>query len=116
MGADVVIAVDVSSDVEPFEDKSGLDIVMRADAVSRICLNEIMVKAADVVIHPDVGSTHWADFSDPMSLVRMGETAAREKLMAIRTIMHRPQIPQKTIVDQIRSIKDKIIEKVTGPK
>jgi NTE family protein len=28
MGADVVIAVDVSSDVEPFEDKSGLDIVM----------------------------------------------------------------------------------------
>ena len=40
MGADIVIAVDVSSEIGKFEDKFGLDVVIRADAVSRIYLNE----------------------------------------------------------------------------
>jgi NTE family protein len=114
MGADIVIAVDVSSDVATFEDKSGLDIVLRADAVTRIYLNEILVRDADVVIHPAVGDTHWADFSNPRDLVKQGETAALEKLIAIRTVIHRSVMPQKTLTDQIRSIKDKIMEKVTG--
>ncbi len=116
MGADIVIAVDVSSDVEIFEDKSGLDIVLRADAVSRIYLNEILVRDADVVVHPIVGETHWADFSNPRDLFKQGETAALEKLITIRTMIHRAVVPQKKLVDQIRSIKDKIMEKVTGSK
>ncbi|MGE5174135.1 MAG: patatin-like phospholipase family protein, partial [Betaproteobacteria bacterium] len=116
MGADIVIAVDVSSDAEIFEDKSGLDIVLRADAVSRIYLNEILVRDADVVIHPVVGETHWADFSDPKDLFKQGETAALEKLITIRTVIHRAIVPQKKLVDQIRLIKDKIMEKVTGGK
>jgi len=116
MGADIVIGVDVSSEVATFEDKSGLDIVLRADAVSRIYLNEIMIKEADALIHPDVGATHWADFSDPVNLFRAGETAALEKLIAIRAVIARAEIPQKKLVDQIRSIKDKIMEKVTGAK
>ncbi len=116
MGADLVIAVDVSSDVAIFEDKSGLDIVLRADAVSRIYLNEILIRDCDVVIHPAVGETHWADFSDPKDLFKQGETAALEKLITIRTIIHRAVVPQKKLVDQIRSIKDKIMEKVTGSR
>ena len=64
MGADIVIAVDVSSEIGKFEDKFGLDVVLRADAVSRIYLNEILVQEADVLIHPAVGATHWADFSN----------------------------------------------------
>ncbi len=116
MGADVVIAVDVSSDVEPFDDKSGLDIVLRADAVSRIYLNQILVREADIVIHPAVGSTHWADFSNPRNLIEQGETAALEKLISIKTLIHRTAFPQRKLVEQIRSIKDKIVEKVTGSK
>jgi NTE family protein len=114
MGADIVIAVDVSSDVATFEDKSGLDIVLRADAVTRIYLNEILVRDADVVIHPAVGDTHWADFSDAKGLVKEGETAALEKLITIRTLVHRAALPQKKLSDQIRSIRDRIMEKVTG--
>ncbi|HUI44941.1 MAG TPA: patatin-like phospholipase family protein [Nitrospirota bacterium] len=114
MGADVVIAVDVSSDVATFEDKSGLDIVLRADAVSRIYLNEIMAKEADVVIHPAVGETHWADFSDPRDLFKQGETAALEKLVMIRTSIHRSAIRQRKLADHIRSIKDKIMGKMSG--
>lgn len=116
MGADIVIAVDVSSDVALFEEKSGLDIVLRADAVTRIYLNKILVKDADIVIHPKVGNTHWADFSRPKELFKQGETAAHEKLLSIRTLIHRAAVPQKGLADQIRTIKDKIVEKITGEK
>lgn len=116
MGADIVIAVDVSSDVELFEEKSGLDIVLRADAVTRIYLNEILVRNADVVIHPAVGGTHWADFSNPKEMYKQGETAALEKLISIRTLMHRAVVPQKSFADRMRTIKDKIMEKVKDEK
>ena len=114
MGADIVIAVDVSSDVATFEDKSGLDIVLRADAVSRIYLNELQVREADVVIHPEVGGIHWADFSNPRELYKQGETAAHAKLITVRAVMQRTVVPQKRLLDQIRSIRDKIMEKVGG--
>ncbi len=116
MGADIVIAVDVSSDVATFEDKSGLDIVLRADAVTRIYLNELLARQADLVIHPEVGGIHWADFSNPKDLITAGETAALEKLISIRTLIHRADIPPKKLSDQLRLIKDKILEKVTGAK
>ncbi len=116
MGADIVIAVDVSSDVETFDEKSGLDIVLRADAVTRIYLNQILAKKASLVIHPRVGDIHWADFSHPKKLIKQGETAAYEKLISIRTLIHRAQIPQKKFADQIRTIKDKIVGKLTGEK
>jgi NTE family protein len=119
MGADIVIAVDVSSEIGRFEDKYGLDIVLRADAVSRVYLNDILAQEADVVLHPAVGATHWADFSNPRELYRQGEAAALENLVTVRTVIHRAavsEVPQKTLVDQIKDIKDKIIEKVVGGK
>jgi NTE family protein len=116
MGADVVIAVDVSSEIAEFEDKSGLDIVLRADAVTRVYLNELLVSDADVDIHPDVGNVHWADFSDPRGLYKQGEIAALEKIMSIKAAIHRAAAPQKKLVDQIKLIRDKIMEKVGGGK
>jgi NTE family protein len=106
MGADIVIAVDVSSDVAQFEEKSGLDIVLRADAVTRIYLNEILARDADVIIHPAVGDTHWADFSNPKKMFKEGETAALEKLISIRTLIHRTAVPQKKPADHEQTIKD----------
>jgi NTE family protein len=116
MGADIVIAVDVSSDVAVFEEKSGLDVVMRADAVTRIYLNEILVRDADIAIHPAVGDTHWADFSNPKMLYKQGETAALEKLVSVRGIIHRAVLPQNKHAGHIRTIKAKVVEKATGEK
>jgi NTE family protein len=116
MGADIVIAVDVSSAAETFEDKSGLDVVLRADAVTRIYLNELIVKEADVVIHPDVGKTHWADFGSVKEMYKQGEIATLEKLVTIRSVIHRAAMPQKKFSDHIRTIKDKIMEKMAGIK
>jgi NTE family protein len=119
MGADIVIAVDVSGDIGRFDDKFGLDVVMRADAVTRVYLNELLVQEADVALHPAVGATHWADFSDPRHLFRQGETEAIEKLVPVKTVVYRAsvtRVPQKKLVEQIKGIKDKIIGKVTGGK
>jgi NTE family protein len=121
MGASVVIAVDVASEMGRFEDRSGLDIVLRADAVTRVYLNDILLHEADVIIHPDVGGRHWADFGNPRELFRQGEIAGLEKLMAVRSAIHRaglrPTEPQpRTLVEHIKTITDKIVEKVTGAK
>ena len=117
MGATIIIAVDVSSSVETFDDdKSGLDIILRADAVTRIYLNELLVKAADVVIHPAVSHTHWADFSNAKLMYKQGEIAALEKLVAIRSVIHRAVVPQKRFADHLRTIKGKIMEKMMGIK
>jgi len=114
LGADVVIAVDVSSEIAKFDDTSGLDIVLRADAVTRVFLNELLLDEADVVVHPPVGQVHWADFSNPRDLVRKGELATLERIVAIRSAIHRAAMP-KSFLEQIRSIKDKIVE-VVRPK
>ena len=114
MGADVVIAVDVSSEMPKFTDSSGLDIVLRADAVSRVFLNQLLLDEADVSIHPSVGDIHWADFRQPRELVRQGEHATLQQMVAIRSAIYRAVEPPRKIVDQIKIIKDIIKEKVTG--
>lgn len=116
MGADVVIAVDVSSEMPKFEDTSGLDIVLRADAVTRVFLNELLLDEADVSIHPAVGEVHWADFSNPRELIRQGEHATLERMVAIRSAIHRAAAPPRKLVEQIKIIKDIIRDKVVGPK
>lgn len=116
MGADVVIGVDVSSEIPKLMSKSGLDIVMRADAVTRIYLNDLLLADADVLIHPNVGEWNWADFSNPRELIKEGGKAALEKLLAVRTAIHKAALPSKTLVDHIKTIKDKIMEKVVGGK
>jgi NTE family protein len=114
MGADIVIAVDVSSEMAKFEETSGLDIVLRADAVTRVFLNGLLLDEADLFIHPKVGDVHWADFSDPKVLIRQGERATLERIVDIRKAMIHAAAPPKTLAEQLRSIKERIVEKVTG--
>ncbi len=116
MGADVIIAVDVSSEIATFEDTSGLDIVLRADAVTRVFLNELLLDEAHLSIHPAVGDVHWADFSHPRELVSQGERAAHDKLVEIRRAILHAVVPQHKLVDQIKMIKDKIVDKVAKTK
>lgn len=115
MGAHIVIAVDVSSDMAQFDSRSGLDIILRADAVTRVYLNSILLRDAAVVIRPKVGGVHWADFSNPRAMFREGEAAALERLLPIRSAIHRASMSmQKSLADRIRKLKDRILEKVVG--
>ena len=116
MGAQVIIGVDVSSETPRFTGGSGLDIILRSDAVTRIYLNDLLLADADVLIHPNVDGCQWADFSGPRELFRAGEKAALESLPAIRTAVHKRALSRKALAEGFKTIKDKWLETFAGGK
>lgn len=77
LGADFVIAVDIHASLdEPPAQYRGIDIVSRAHAITGHALREALLADADVVIRPEVGHIHWADFGRYAELIRAGEEAA----------------------------------------
>ena len=85
LGADVVIAVDVSKEIEDTKGfRNGLNIMVRANAIKSEALKAMQCRFADVLVEPDVDHIHWADFSRLDECVTLGERAARERLPAIQ--------------------------------
>ncbi len=73
LGADFVIAVDVSNEIREYDEPdNGLDTVFRADAITRFALSERQIEKADWVLRPNVGKIHWADFSEAAQMIRKG--------------------------------------------
>ena len=63
-GADMVIAVDVARKKKvKSQFMTGLEISIRASEISREKLKELQLKDAHIILAPDVGILHWADFS-----------------------------------------------------
>lgn len=110
MGAQVIIGVDVLTETSSFVSGSGLDIILRSDAVTRIYLNDLLLADADVLIRPDVCGCQWADFSGPRELFGAGEKAALESLPAIHAAIHKAAVSRKALGDRLKTIKDKIKE------
>jgi len=91
LGADRVIAVDVTRElIRPPAFQNGLEVMFRADEITNYRLNEFHLKAADVIVRPKMGATHWADFGRLDDLIRLGEEAAEEKLGDIRRLLLPP--------------------------
>ena len=85
LGASMVIGVDVSKEIEDTSGyRSGLNIMVRANAVKADALKEMQCRFADVLIEPDVDHVHWADFSAIVECISLGEEAARRKIGEIR--------------------------------
>ena len=85
MGADVVIAVNVSHDsLKPPELKRALEIYFRTQDITKRVLIEKQLEAADVIITPQVGHIHWADFTAAETIIKLGEQAAQQALPQIR--------------------------------
>ncbi|MFN7974533.1 MAG: patatin-like phospholipase family protein [Acidobacteriota bacterium] len=77
MGADLVVAVDIHASLpESPVLTRGLDIVSRSNAITGHKLRELLLAEADVVIRPEVGHIHWADFGRYAEAIRSGEEAA----------------------------------------
>ncbi len=90
MGADVVIAVDISSELEDTKEfAKGYEIMIRARAASDSILRTIHTCYADILIKPNVGRLHWADFSKAESSIIEGEKACRDALPELRSIKKR---------------------------
>lgn len=86
-GADVVIAVDVSSGAERTVPEGTIETILQAVNVMYSKLGAIQLAKADVVIKPKVGHIGSADFSKKHEAILEGEKAAIEALSQITAIM-----------------------------
>lgn len=88
-GADVIIAVDVSSDVDSSVPKGAIETILQSISIMYSKLSTIQLAKADVVIKPKVGYIGSADFSKKHEATLEGEKAALEALPKILEIVNR---------------------------
>ena len=85
LGADFIIAVDVGDPLRAFiEPRNALDVIARADSMARFTLNKEQIKSADIVLSPQSGVTHWADFSTSERAIVGGEEEVNRKINALQ--------------------------------
>lgn len=85
LGADFVIGVNVSKDIEVSNPiKNSIDVITRADEISRYYLSLLRKSEADVTIEPEVGNFYWNDFDRVDEIFKMGEEATRKLIPIIR--------------------------------
>ena len=78
---DIIIAVDVGQDISTQPEAQNIvDIMFRTNSITSHKLKTLLLEAADVIVRPEVGHIHWADFQNIRDLIEKGERAAREKL------------------------------------
>ena len=89
LGADVVIAVDISSRPAS-NDPSGLfSTLLQTFAIMGQSISRLELPEADVVIAPDLGATKGTDFAARNASVLAGETAALREIERIRAAIER---------------------------
>lgn len=86
LGADIVIAVMVGRDLPQAANEdvdTATEILYRAGEITSNRLEELELSGADIIIRPQVGDLHWADFTRSKDLVKNGENACRELMKSI---------------------------------
>lgn len=88
LGADVVIAVDVASDISISVPRGTIETILQSVNIMYSRLAAIQLANADVVIKPRVGYISSTDFSKKHEATLEGEKAAIEALPEIQEIMN----------------------------
>lgn len=89
MGADVVIAVDISADVESTQPQTTIETILQSISIMYSKIANIQLANAEVVIKPKVGFIGSADFEKRHEAILEGEKAAIEALPKIKAIIER---------------------------
>jgi NTE family protein len=84
MGADFVIAVNISAQPEGQPDSSSVDVLLQSFAIMGQSLNQHELKEADIVIRPQLGTMKGSDFASRNLAILAGEQAATAMLPQIR--------------------------------
>jgi NTE family protein len=87
MGADFVIAVDISSDPEGNPSGDTFQILMQTFAIMGKSINTHALKEADLVIRPALSGVKSADFSARLRAIEAGRVAMRAALPALKARM-----------------------------
>ncbi len=89
MGADLIIAVDISSNIESAPPQGTIDTILQAVTVMYARMSQDQLARADFVIKPRVGYIGSTDFTKRHEAVLEGEKAALEALPGIKTALDR---------------------------
>jgi NTE family protein len=89
LGADVVIAVDLSGDSDSSLPKGTIEVILQSISIMYTKLSAAQLAKADIVITPKVGYLGSADFTKRHEAVLEGEKAALIALPKIQEIMNR---------------------------
>ncbi|MCX5834843.1 MAG: patatin-like phospholipase family protein, partial [Deltaproteobacteria bacterium] len=89
MGADLIIAVDISSNIESAPPQGTIDTIVQAVTVMYARMSQNQLARADFVIKPKVGYIGSTDFTKRHEAVLEGEKAALEALPGIKTALDR---------------------------
>ncbi|MBP7765667.1 MAG: patatin-like phospholipase family protein [Syntrophaceae bacterium] len=88
-GADVVIAVDITSSISPAAPAGTFETIMQAIDIMYNKMAVLQLKNADVVIKPKVGHIGSSDFSKRHEAIIEGEKAAAGAMPAINQVLVR---------------------------
>lgn len=89
MGADIVIAIDVTSPLYKKEELSSFVTVLEQAGSYRLAESiEESRRRADIFIHPEIDEFGALDFDNNDTLMALGEKAAREKLPEILDLLN----------------------------
>lgn len=87
LGADIVIAVDISADMDVKQPVNTIETILQAVTIMHSRLARFQTAQADVLIRPRVGHISSADFDKRHEAVLEGEKAAMEALPAIQKLI-----------------------------
>lgn len=88
LGADIVIGIEVGGKMaNNYSLDTGLDVIRRSNAISRMVVNRLQAVEADIIVTPAVEDMSWADFSCVEECIRRGEEAAEKALPVIRDLI-----------------------------
>jgi NTE family protein len=76
MGADFIIAVNISAQPEGQPSSSSLDVVLQTFAIMGQSINQYELRDADIIIRPDLGTMKGNDFNSRNLAILAGEQAA----------------------------------------
>lgn len=90
MGAEVVIAVNVSQNLDcKIEFENIIDIMTRTTQITSFCYNLSQLAKADLIINPNVGHFHWSEFDQINFIIEQGKQAIERILPKIRKLITR---------------------------
>ena len=85
MGAEVVIAVDISATPESNPALSTMDIMLQTFAIMSLSINSFELKEADVAVRPSLAGVSSADFASKRKSIEAGRAAMLAVLPLLRT-------------------------------
>jgi len=84
MGAEVVIAIDISTPPNPQTKTDPFSLLMQTVAIMGRSINSLELREAEVVLRPELNGVASSDFSARMRAVAAGRAAAQAALPQLK--------------------------------